>query len=109
MQTQNINEYEQHLTQIKIRVNDSNLLQKWVNHLDNLSVSDKELGCVTFVTAGNSVILEFDSLYYAIVYYESNRSFLKNEPIISLGIDADVEMMTDWDRETLEMKKVARF
>ncbi|ASV41556.1 hypothetical protein [Vibrio phage JSF14] len=64
---------------------------------------------MTFVTAGNSVILEFDSLYYAIVYYDSNRNFLKNEPIISLGIDADVEMMTDWDRESLEMKKVVRF
>ncbi|HDG1611362.1 TPA: hypothetical protein PFD71_003252 [Vibrio cholerae] len=109
MQTQNINEYEQHLTQIKIRVNDNTLLQKWVNHLDNLSVADRELVCVTFVTVGNSVILEFDSLYYAIVYYDSNRNFLKNEPIISLGIDADVEMMTDWDRESLEMKKVVRF
>lgn len=109
MQTQNINEYEQHLTQIKIRVNDNTLLQKWVNHLDNLSVADRELACVTLVAAGNSVIIEFDSLYYAIVYYESNRSFLKNGPIISLGVDADVEVMTDWDRETLEMKKAARF
>lgn len=106
MQTQNINEYEQHLTQIKIRVNNNTLLQKWVNHLDNLPVADKELGCVTFVTAGNSVILEFDSLYYEKVYYANNIDNIKNEPIISLGLDADVEIMTDWDRESLEMKRL---
>lgn len=109
MQTQNINEYEQHLTQIKIRVNDNNLLQKWVNHLDNLSFADRELSSVTFVTAGNSVILEFDSLYYEMVYYSNNIDNIKNEPIISLGVDADVEIITDWDRGTLEMKKAVRF
>lgn len=109
MQTQNINEYEPHLIQIKIRVNDNTLFQKWVNHLDNLSVADKELAAVTFVTAGNSVILEFDSLYYEKVYYSNTIDNIKNEPIVSLGIDADVEIITDWDRETLEMKKVARF
>ena len=105
MQTQNTQQYEPHLTQIKIRVKDNTLLQKWVNHLDNLSIADKELSSVTFVTAGNSVILEFDSLYYEKVYYSNNIDNIKNEPIISLGVDADVEMMTDWDRETLEMKK----
>lgn len=97
--------YEPKLTQIKLHITDDNKLVEWITHLDNLSSEIKQQSSLTFVQLGSAILLEFDSLYYKDIYYNSDISFMKNTPIIAVGMNAIQQPICAWDLEQLERKR----
>lgn len=79
-------------------------LIEFITHLE----SNKDI--VTFVCqsnekSGDVLLLEYDHNDYDKVYYYSNTDYLKNNPVVSVGIDcAGSPLLTAKEKESLEMK-----
>lgn len=97
--------YEPKLIQIKLHITDTDKLAEWLTHLDNLPHEIKQESLLVFVQLGSAVLLEFDSLYYGDIYYSRDISFMKNDPIVAVGMNAIPQDITQGDLEQLEMKR----
>lgn len=98
------------LAQLKLsNFQTSSKLVEFITHLE----SNKDI--VTFVCqsdgkSGDVLLLEYDHNDYDKVYYYSNTDYLKNNPVVSVGIDCTGSpILTEKEQESLEMKSFAGF
>lgn len=93
------------LTQLKLsNFKTNSKLIEFMTHLE--SITD----LVTFVyqsneKSGDTLLLQYDCNDYDKVYYYSNTDYLKNNPVVSVGIDCTGSpLLTTKEQESLEMK-----
>ena len=93
------------LAQLKLsNFQTSSKLVEFITHLESVTE------IVTFVCqsskeSGNVLLLEYDHNDHDKVYYYSNIDYLKNNPIIRLGVDCTGSpLLTTKEQESLEMK-----
>lgn len=93
------------LAQLKLsNFQTSSKLVEFITHLESVTE------IVTFVyqsdeKSGDELLLEYDHNAYDKVYYYSNTDYLKNNPVVSVGIDCTASpLLTTKEQESLEMK-----
>ena len=96
------------LLQFKLHsFNDDTKRDTFINHLDNVATDDNN---ITFVVAGDAVLLECTMPELAYVYYASFADWANNENILVVVPD-DCRYSSDlsqWDHEQLDMKRVIK-
>ncbi len=93
------------LLQFKLHsFNDEGKRDSFINHLDNVATNDNN---ITFVVAGDAVLIECTMPELAYVYYKSFADWINNEnPLVVVPDDCQYSSdLSQWDCEQLEMKR----
>ena len=96
------------LLQFKLHsFNDNNKRDTFINHLDNVATDDNN---ITFVGAGDAVLIECTMPELAYVYYASFADWADNEhPLVVVPDDCEYSRdLSQWDREQLYMKRAVK-
>ena len=86
---------------------DDSKREEFINHLDNVSTCDNN---ITFVVAGDSVIIECTMTELAYIYYTSFENWANSTNIL-ITVPDDCEytnQLSQWDCEQLEMKRMIK-
>ena len=93
------------LLQFKLHsFNDEGKSGTFINHLDNVATDDNN---ITFVVAGDAVLIECTMTELAYVYYASFADWANNaHPLVVVPDDCQYnDDLSQWDREQLDMKR----